>query len=140
MSEERSFEVVDKRRVRAEGEERAAPAENTAAEPAVDEADEFVGEADAADMPDLMGEITVSGVVHWAIGLLASKAWISMGLVPDPITGKIGRDLPEAKRAIDVVSDLVKHLTPAANPQQQRELQTMLTDLRVNYVRQSGEG
>ena len=142
MEEERGFEVVDRRRVGAEqsGPEATAsePHKTAGAEEAMS-AGSGTEEPAAADMSGMMGEITVSGVLQWTTGLLANKAWIGMGLVPDPFTGRIQRDLTEARRAIDVVADLVKHLAADASPEEQRELQAMVSDLRLNFVRQSSQ-
>lgn len=137
MSEERGFQVVDRRRRQ---EEPPAPGPGTA-DPAADpEAAPGNAEPPEDGAAGLLGEVTVAGLLQWTTGLLAERAWVGLGLVPDPISGKVARNLPEARRAIDVVADLVKHLCADATPQQQRELQAMVTDLRVNYVRQSGEG
>lgn len=133
MAEDRGFEVVDKRRTAADG---GSPAEEQPEEPmSADEAEEE-GDEQFGGMPD----VTVNGVLWTSIQLLTSRAWSGMGLVPNPATGKIERDLNEARRAIDVLGDLVKHLLPDADDLEKRELQNMLTDLRVNFVRQSNHG
>jgi hypothetical protein len=130
MSDERGFEVVDRRRVYADSESpepdaaAAAPGETANAE----------GGGDAGLG---LGAITVTGVLQWTFGILAERAWVCLGLVPDPMTGQMHRDMSEAKRAIDVVADLGKHLSSVANSDQQREIQSMISDLRINYVRQS---
>lgn len=138
MSEERGFEVRDRRRVRAEpveaGTDQEAAADPTAAE--------TVGNGASAEAaPDagvpIMGRFSVDGVLQMTIGLLHEKAWAALGLTPDPVTGEIGQDLPEARRAIDVIADLVKHMEPGLEPADRRELQNMLSNLRLNFVNQS---
>ncbi len=69
----------------------------------------------------------------------ASLAWSKLGLQPDPVTNRIAKDLDQARLAIDVVADLVKHLEPRLDEDDRRQLQSMLRDLRVNFVQQ-GQG
>jgi hypothetical protein len=72
-----------------------------------------------------------------SVGLLTERAWVALGLVPDPLSGRVQADLGEARAAIDVVGDLVRHLEAQATPAERRELQTMLSNLRINFVQQS---
>ena len=71
------------------------------------------------------------------VGLLAEQSWVAMGLVADPITGKIRKNLPDARRGIDALADLLRHLEPDATPEEKRELQMALSNLRVNFIQQS---
>jgi hypothetical protein len=159
MSEEAGFEVVDKRRVRAdasetadsarpepEASEEASEPEAAAAGPEADEPETEELDDDLDDVletPDLgahgfnpFAGITVDAILQMSLGLLAERAWVTMGLVDDPSTGKIEKNFEECRRAIDVVADLAKHLEPVASPEDRRELQRMVTDLRLNFVRQ----
>ena len=140
MSEERGFEVVDKRGA-------APPEETAAAEPEAPDAPKQASEEDAgADEPlDFSGfnpfaGITVAGILQMSAGLLSERAWIDMGMVADPGTGQVEKRLDEAKRAIDALTDISRHLEPVAGPDERRELQTMLTNLRLNFVRQRDAG
>ena len=144
MSEDQGFEVRDRRRVRADEESPTASASAEAGEASAaaespeerfDAGEEAMGAGPEGGMPPF--ELTVSGVLMMTVGLLNEKAWVSMGLVPDPVTGRMDRNLEEARRAIDVVTDLVKHLEPDTSPEEKRELQSMLSTLRLNFVRQS---
>lgn len=123
MSEDRGFEVRDRRRVQA----------------ADDNADNVVETGDEEEfdggMPPM--EITVQGVLRFSIEMLSNRAWVCMGLTPNPMSGKIERDLDEAKRAIDVLGALAPHAEAGAEPQEKRDLRNMLADLRVNFLRQS---
>jgi hypothetical protein len=84
-------------------------------------------------------EITVQGVLRFAVEMLSNRAWVSLGLMPNPMSGKIEKDLAEAKRAIDILGDLARHAEAGAEPDEKRDLRNMLADLRVNYLRQSGQ-
>jgi len=84
--------------------------------------------------------IDAPAVVLTCITLLASKAWEAMGLVPDPVTTQIERHLDEAQLAIDAaaaLADLIRNRLPDA---ERRELETLLTNLRLNYVEQRAKG
>jgi uncharacterized protein DUF1844 len=169
MSEERSFEVIDKRRIRAQGEGQEAsagtPGAATPQPPEASTADASTADASTADTSTAeAGQETpteeefqeeefrpeqllnpllamdVSNVLLMTIGLLADKAWIYLGLVPNPLSQQIEQNLPEARRAIDVVADLAKHLERAATPEEQRELQVLVSNLRANFVKQSNQG
>ena len=143
MAEEREFEVVDRRRIHANGPADAAAAGNEAVgeQPeshAVDgetlEEELEIGAPEG--MPAMEMGVTAILVTTW--NLLIDRAWAALGLVPDPITGKIGKDLPEARRAIDALADVIKHLEPEATDAEKREMQGNLSNLRINYVRLAG--
>ena len=126
MSDDRGFEINDRRRF--------TPGSGTGngggphPDPEGMEQDE--------DMAPL--EVTVQGVLRFAIEMLSNRAWVSMGLTPNPLTGKLEKDITEAKRAIDILGDLARHAEPGAEPDERRDLRNMLADLRVNFIRQSG--
>ncbi|MDQ7849020.1 MAG: DUF1844 domain-containing protein [Armatimonadota bacterium] len=79
-------------------------------------------------------------VVLTCISLLASKAWEAMGLVPDPATKKLERHLDEARLAIDAAAALVDLIKEQVQDRERRELETLLTNLRLNYVEQRARG
>jgi hypothetical protein len=137
MSEERGFEVVDKRGAREAEEPEPAGAE---AEPETPVAADEEAEADAGwgELPNFnpLAGITTPGILQMTFSLLSERAWIDMGLVADPGTGEVTRRIDEAKLAIDVVGDLARHMEPHATPDQRREIQRVVMDLRLNFVRQ----
>jgi hypothetical protein len=126
MSEDRGFEINDRRRFTPTNGSENGDGGHPDLE--ADEPDE--------DMAPL--EVTVQGVLRFAIEMLSNRAWVSLGLVPNPMNGKIEQDLTEAKRAIDILGDLARHAEPGAEPDEKRDLRNMLADLRVNFIRQSG--
>lgn len=68
---------------------------------------------------------------------LRSLAWLRMGLVANPSTGQIERDLEQARIAIDTVEFLAKQLEPAVAPEERLPLKAMVSDLQINFVEQS---
>jgi hypothetical protein len=160
VSEDRGFEVIDKRRVSAEGvqEADAGTEAQAGAEPEGESAGEAAAGAtgDAAQEPSpgthaeaRAGEATEGGpegflpdmdatnVVSLCINMLHEVAWVKMGLVPSPMSGKIDRDLAESRLAIDCIADLVRHLDSRVDERARRDLQNLVSTLRMNFVQQS---
>jgi hypothetical protein len=64
----------------------------------------------------------------------ASAFMISMGLVPDPVTGKIQKDLLIAQQNIDIINLLKEKTTGNLDPDEQRLLDQILYEIRMHYV------
>jgi hypothetical protein len=71
---------------------------------------------------------------------MAHVSWQKLGLQHDTITGKLEQNLSEAKVAIDVVAQLIPFLEPQLDPEDRRQLHSMLRDLRINFVQKTSEG
>lgn len=98
--------------------------------------EEQAGEAarpEAGPLPKL----DVYSVLHVSIAQLVALGWQKMGLQADPFTNQIEKDLAQARLAIDAASALLEQLLPHLDKHQARDYQTALTDLRLNFVRQS---
>lgn len=80
---------------------------------------------------------TVPELVRLRIVELSELAWIHMGLVANPLTQLVVKDLPQARLAIDCAAALVEQLQPHLDDREKRELRTLLANLRINYVEQS---
>jgi hypothetical protein len=59
-----------------------------------------------------------------------------MGFTPNQGTGTIITDLEQAKIAIDAAAFIENLLEPKLDSHQMRELRSMLSDLRMNFVNQ----
>lgn len=94
----------------------------------------------AAAQPPAAERVDARAVVLTCISLLASKAWEAMGLVPDPATKKLERRLDEARLAIDAAAALVDLIKEQLHDRERRELETLLINLRLNYVEQRARG
>jgi hypothetical protein len=79
-------------------------------------------------------------LTQMCVGMLNEIAWVKMGLVPDPMTGALGTDLPQAQLAIDCAADLIHRLERHVDARTQRDLQTLIQNLKLNFVRRSVEG
>lgn len=168
MSDERGFEVNDRRRVRSDlnpdvagsaepgpeepGHQPAAAAEASAGEAgtpgegralAEEEQEPDLEETDAGEFEGAgswMPPLDLPSILSMSFSMLSSLAWVRMGLLAEPVTGKIQRDLSEARQAIDAATDIARHLEPLLQPGDRREVQRAVTDMKLNFVRQSGEG
>jgi len=83
--------------------------------------------------------LDVRHLLRITIAQLAAAAWQKMGLQPDPFTNTVVKDIEQARLAIDATTALVEKLLPHVRGQEARDYQSLLTDLRLNFVRQSGE-
>ena len=70
---------------------------------------------------------------------MASVAWQKPGLQPDIITGKISRDIAQAKVAVDVTAQLATHLEPNLDEEDRRRVQGLVRDLKLNWVEKNKE-
>lgn len=105
--------------------EDAQPAAGGGGEPA---------EAPAATLPP-----DARSLVTTCLSLLAAKAWEAMGLVPNPSSGKVERHLDDAQLAIDAAAALAEVLRPRLADAERREIETLLANLRLNFVEQKGK-
>jgi len=70
---------------------------------------------------------------------LAALAWQKLGLQPDPLTGKVDKNMEEAKVAIDLTSHLASFVQPRLDEEDKRQMHNLIRDLRINYVEKSKE-
>jgi hypothetical protein len=139
MPEEESEEgFVFRDRRRAPAPEMSAPsaAPVEIAEPQGEVYDDLEMEGDGD--PEQMGGLPdVYSVLALFLQELRSLAWLRMGLVANPSTGQIERDLDQARIAIDTVEFLAKQLEPAVAPEERLPLKALVSDLQINFVEQS---
>ncbi len=134
--EESSFTFVDKRHTVQEDsahvDESSITNSDTPQEQTKDNSKEGSdsGESEIGTSPSITDHLVT------CIELLHQGAWICMGLVADPVTGVINRDLEGARIAIDTIEYIASKLETKLDPVMQRELKNLLTDLRLNYVQQ----
>jgi Domain of unknown function (DUF1844) len=84
-----------------------------------------------------LGALAARDLLIWFLSLLAAKAWEGMGLVPNPATNKIGKDLADARIAIDAYGAIFDVVRAQLDEQPRREMETLLTTLRLNFVEKS---
>jgi len=63
-----------------------------------------------------------------------ASAMQSLGKIANPVTGKIERNLNQAKQSIEMVEVIKEKTKGNLNSDLTRMLDTMLSELRLNYV------
>lgn len=160
MSDEQTnFKVTDRRLFNPDGtprdvapEERpitTPPAETTAPSAAAAEAETQTADAPASSPPpdaapaaadqtaaedeELLDPDDPAGFVNFVMSI-ASNAASSLGMMEHPVTHKRDVDLELAKHWIDVLGMLEKKTRNNLSPQEDKILESLLADLRMQYV------
>jgi len=70
----------------------------------------------------------------WFISMLSGKAWEYLGLIMNPETKEMSKDLKKAKITIDTVAFLYDQIKDDLNPEDFKRIENLLANLRMNYV------
>jgi hypothetical protein len=70
---------------------------------------------------------------------MSAIAWQKLGLQPDFMTGKLEKNLEEAKVAIDLTTHLASFIEPRLEDDDKREIHNLVRNLRLNYVEKAKE-
>jgi hypothetical protein len=132
-----TFRVTDRRRVTPEGahEPEQAPAsqaETTPEPPPSPETPPPEGDAHGEEFL----RIPVADLLRIFIAELQMRALIHTGVIPNPQTHLVAKDLPQAQLAIDCMAALIEQLRSVAAPAEHDQLQQILADLRLTFVRE----
>ena len=65
---------------------------------------------------------------------LTQSAFISLGKLPDPMTGNVERNLPQASQTIDLLTALKEKTKGNLEEEEEKFLARTISDLRLNYV------
>jgi hypothetical protein len=79
-------------------------------------------------------EPDLSVLFVWFISMLNGKAWEYLGLIMNPETKEINKNLKKAKIAIDTVAFLYEQIKDDLNPEDFKRIENLLANLRMNYV------
>ncbi|WXG43748.1 MAG: DUF1844 domain-containing protein [Promethearchaeati archaeon SRVP18_Atabeyarchaeia-1] len=66
--------------------------------------------------------------------ILSGQAWRKMGLVVDPQTNKAEKDMEQARTAIDCFQFILKRIEGKLSEEEKGKLNTILSDLQLNFV------
>ena len=69
---------------------------------------------------------------------LSSSALFHLGEIADPQTGQKAKDLPLAKHSIDIIAMLKEKTKGNLTEEEDKALESILTDLRWRYVKAAG--
>ena len=136
-SEDKGYTVKDRRYLHMSEEEKAGLKKEAAAqEEGRDTAasgepqPEAAGAEPQVPPPDLtFGSFLVS---------LSSSAFICLGQIPDPHTGKQEKNLPLAKQTIDLLGLLRDKTRNNLTPEEENLFDHLLYDLRMAYIKEVG--
>lgn len=128
--ENQGFKVKDRRRFHADG----SPVEDAEPEAPVKQADEGKPESapKSAEAGEPMREIPAD--FSSLILSLAAGAHSGLGLAPHPMSGKLEKNLTQAKYNIDLLSVLEAKTRGNLTPEETQLLQAILYDLRMRFV------
>ncbi len=65
---------------------------------------------------------------------LSAAAYHQMGKIASPVSGKVERNLPQAKMSIDILISLREKTKGNLIPKEEKMLADSLADLELNYV------
>jgi hypothetical protein len=138
--EDKGYTVEDRRYLHLSEEEKAklrkqGGSEEAAAEEAFQEASQ---KAAAEDEKSVQGspfpEVTFSSFIF----SLSSSAFVGLGAIPDPNTGKVEKNLPLVKQTIDLLGVLRDKTRNNLTQEEETLFDHLLYDLRMSYVREVG--
>jgi hypothetical protein len=142
--EDKGYTVEDRRYLHLNEEEKAKvreeaakkeAAKDAAAEEAFQEASQKAASAaERTEEERPLPEITFPSFIF----SLSSTAFVSLGAVPHPETGKTEKDLPLAKQTIDLLGLLREKTRGNLTPEEDNLFDHLLYDLRMAYVREVG--
>jgi hypothetical protein len=68
------------------------------------------------------------------LNILASQSFVTMGLLVNPRTNKIEKDMKQARIAIDTFEFILKQIDTNLSEEEKRHLNNLLSDLKLNFV------
>jgi hypothetical protein len=127
--EEKGFVIKDRRSFDDKGDlkEKGAKPEAPQKEEKVEK-----GKEEAERMP--LPEVNFNSLIF----SLSSSALLHLGEIADPHTGQKAKDLPLAKHSIDIIAMLKDKTKGNLSGEEQKFVESILTDLRWRYVRATG--
>jgi len=138
--EDKGYTVEDRRYLHLSEAEKAKLREKggtkeAAAETAFQEASQkAAAEADKTAQEVPLPEITFSSLIF----SLSSSAFVNLGAIPDPNTGKVEKNLPLVKQTIDLLVLLREKTRNNLTQEEETLFDHLLYDLRMSYVREVG--
>ena len=91
-------------------------------------------EPERAETEEIFPEINFTSFIL----SLSTTAMYHFGDFPDPVSGKVEKNLPAAKQTIDILGMLKDKTAGNIDESEKNLLEGMLFDLRMRYVREKG--
>ena len=134
--EEKGFVIKDRRSFGSDAGTEASEPEATDEKREKTTSDEAAPEEETqagADEEIRLPEVNFSTFVF----SLSSSAFLHLGEVEDPTTGKKQKNLPMAKHSIDILGMLAEKTTGNLTEDEAQLLKNVLYDLRMRYVKET---
>jgi hypothetical protein len=126
-SEDKGYTVKDRRYMHLSEEEKAR----------LREEEEFKKAAAAAG--EAKGEVPLPEITFSAFLLsVASSAFLHLGLMPEPGSGELKKELPLAKQTIDILGMLREKTRGNLTSDEENLFDHLLYDLRMQYIKEAG--
>ena len=138
--EDKGYTVEDRRYLHLSEAEKAklqekAAAKEASAETAFQEASQkAAAEGDKNTQASPFPEVTFSSFIF----SLSSSAFVGLGAIPDPNSGKVEKNLPLVKQTIDLLGVLRDKTRNNLTREEETLFDHLLYDLRMSYVREVG--
>ena len=138
--EDKGYTVEDRRYLHMSEEEKAKLREQAGPkETAKAAAEEAFQEASQKAAAEAAQESPFPGVSFSSfIFSLSSSAFVGLGAIPDPNTGKVEKNLPLVKQTIDLLGVLRDKTRNNLTQEEETLFDHLLYDLRMSYVREVG--
>ncbi|HOX28077.1 MAG TPA: DUF1844 domain-containing protein [bacterium] len=86
-----------------------------------------------ADQP----EPEIEDIVKFCFNILQGQVFVRMGLIANPVSGQITKDLAQAKLGIDFCSTLIDAVEGSVDGDLIRQLRAAVSEMQINFVNQS---
>ncbi|MFP6612005.1 MAG: DUF1844 domain-containing protein [Pirellulales bacterium] len=94
---------------------------------------ESAGESDGADPQPAAGALPPAGL-QTIVSMLASQAMLSLGTLPNPISGKQEVRLDEARHFIDLIEVLQEKTNGNCTADESKLMEGLLHELRMGFL------
>ena len=84
-----------------------------------------------------MSNVETGTLVPYLTEMFRFQAWMAMGKVASPMSGKIERELKVARQMIDLLAELETRTEGNRSDDETLMLQGALTELRLNYLEEA---
>jgi len=73
--------------------------------------------------------------IVFCFNLIQSQVFMYLGLIADPATGQVRKDIEQAKTGVDFAAAMLEAVRPVTAPSTLRLLEGLVADLKINFVR-----
>lgn len=82
-------------------------------------------------------DLSIYETLRFMVGMLSQQSWVHLGLQIAPGSQEAKLDLAQARVSIDTLEVVAEKLEPDTTDEEKRELTTLLSNLRINYLKKA---